>query len=328
MLTIEQIQFHLNEKVKCFQVEFNEKLTEFINSNFNSFVDHILSVKADTLSTSQIHRFPSVNYSQDDNVSPPAAQEFVYTKESSNEMVEHGTPQLHDNAEPPPGVPEYQLKPEMLAHKATTTKPTVKKPGTNAREKPVECDKCSKMFAHKKTLRQHTKTQHACESERRVFVCDICPKQLTSKMGLITHRRTHTGEHWYQCDICSKSFAQKNTLVVHLRTHTNERPFMCDQCLKTFNQPSAFKRHQLTHAGIKPFKCVLCERAFVEKTKLNVHMLSHTGERPYVCPVCQRGYSKNYHLKKHVRNFHKVEDAESVLGPPKLRRSNIRLAQL
>lgn len=165
-----------------------------------------------------------------------------------------------------------------------------------------------------------------CPDKRPMYVCDICPKTLTTKTGLVTHRRTHTREKWHECDICQKSFAQKNTLIVHMRTHTNERPFMCHRCSRTFNQPSTFRRHMLKHDGIKPFQCTLCERTFVEKTKLAVHMLTHTGQRPHVCPICKRGYTKKCHVKKHVKKFHNIADADSVLGPINQRRSNIRSA--
>lgn len=35
------------------------------------------------------------------------------------------------------------------------------------------------------------------------------------------------------------------------------------------------------------------------------------------CPVCDKGYTKRYHVRKHLKNFHKIIDVDAVLGSRK-----------
>lgn len=186
----------------------------------------------------------------------------------------------------------------------------------HGQERPFKCDRCPKQFSDRYAFRKHSETLHRDRSEKRKYYCDVCPKVLTTKCGLNIHKRVHSGEKPYECDICSNQFPQRNTLIHHMRIHTKERPYMCHECSKTFGARNSFRLHLQTHLGIKPYKCsyIGCEWAFVQKSKLAVHMQSHTGERPVICPICQKGYSKRYHVRKHIKNFHKIEDVDGVLG--------------
>lgn len=284
----DHLKRNLDIKIKCIQTEFNEKLIDFVNIHLFNYLDNIFE---DLLSIS----VPKLDHIQEEPIkmdssanSVPPVQ--VIESPSLNVKVDEGDMEKLD---------ETQLHNE-------TTADTEDEPVAEA-----TTEKSFGLIAFQAHHRSH-RSRPQLKSRLMQYVCDICPKTLTTKTGLITHRRTHTRDNnWHECDVCRKSFAQKNTLIVHMRTHTNERPFMCHYCSRTFNQPSTFKRHMLKHDGIKPFKCTLCERAFVEKTKLAVHMLTHTGERPHVCPICKRGYTKKYHVKKHVKNFHNIVDADS-----------------
>lgn len=186
----------------------------------------------------------------------------------------------------------------------------------HGQERAFKCDRCPKQFSDRYTFRKHNETLHRDRSQKQKYYCDVCPKVLTTKSGLTAHKLVHTGEKPYECDICSNQFRQRNSLIHHMRTHTKERPYMCHECSKTFGSRNSFRLHMQTHLGIKPFKCTFigCVWAFVQKSKLAVHMQSHTGERPVICPICQKGYSKRYHVRKHIKNFHKIEDVDGVLG--------------
>lgn len=186
----------------------------------------------------------------------------------------------------------------------------------HGQEQPFKCDRCPKQFSDRYTFRKHSETLHRDRSEKRKYYCDICAKVLTTKSGLTIHKRVHSGERPYECDICSNQFPQRNSLILHMRTHTKERPYMCHKCSKTFGSRNSFRLHMQTHLGIKPYKCpyIGCVWAFVQKSKLAVHIQSHTGERPVICPICQKGYTKRYHLRKHIKNFHKIEDVDGILG--------------
>lgn len=186
----------------------------------------------------------------------------------------------------------------------------------HGQERPFKCDRCPKQFSDRYTFRKHSETLHRDLSEKRKYYCDVCAKVLTTKSGLIIHKRTHSGEKPYECDICSSQFAQRNAIILHMRTHTKERPFLCHECSKTFRTRTSLHLHMQGHLGIKPYKCSYtgCVWSFVQKSKLAVHLQSHTGERPVICPICQKGYSKRYHVRKHIKKFHKIEDVDGVLG--------------
>lgn len=194
----------------------------------------------------------------------------------------------------------------------------------HGQEQRYKCDRCPKQFSDRYAFGKHIETLHLDRSAKRKYYCDICPKVLTTKSGLTVHKRVHSGEKPYECDICSTQFSQRNSLIHHMRVHTKERPYMCHECSKTFGSRNSFRLHTQTHLGIKPHKCsyVGCEWAFLQKSKLAVHMQSHTGERPAICPICQKGYSKRYHVRKHIKKFHKIEDVDGVLDAKRRGRPN------
>ncbi|KAJ6638582.1 Zinc finger protein [Pseudolycoriella hygida] len=181
-----------------------------------------------------------------------------------------------------------------------------------------KCDRCPRTFFDSNSLKKHSGTKHkSLEKEKVRFFCDTCAKSFTSKSVLIVHKRIHTGEKPYKCKSCDNRYAQSSSLRIHERTHSLERPYMCHLCSKTFLHRSSFNLHIKTHGDIRPHKCQICEKAFLQKAKLVVHMQSHTGERPVKCPVCDKGYTKRYHVRKHLKNFHKINDVDAVLGSRK-----------
>lgn len=187
----------------------------------------------------------------------------------------------------------------------------------HGKERPFKCERCPKEFSDRYAFRKHSETLHRDKSIKKRYYCDICGKILTTSHGLVIHKRVHTGEKPYECDICSKQYPQRNSLLHHMRTHTKERPYLCHECSKTFGQRNSFRLHLQSHQGIKPYKCEFdgCTWAFMQKSKLQIHIQSHTGERPVKCPICQKGYTKRYHVRKHIKNFHKISDVDGVLGP-------------
>lgn len=144
-------------------------------------------------------------------------------------------------------------------------------------------------------------------------MCHLCSKTFLHRSSFNLHIKTHGDIRPHKCQICEKAFLQKAKLAVHMQSHTGERPVRIFLWLHPPKHPST---HSYTHPPTPHFTSD-------RRTILDWHF-DIKGMTPFCacsfqvkCPVCDKGYTKRYHVRKHLKNFHKIVDVDAVLGSRK-----------
>ncbi|XP_074038655.1 zinc finger MYM-type protein 1-like isoform X3 [Leptinotarsa decemlineata] len=107
-----------------------------------------------------------------------------------------------------------------------TSEETEKNFQTNADERLIQCNFCSRSFTDFRYLKNHEKF-HKTE---------------------ISHSSTvDLGRNKYKCEICLKSFFRSSTLQRHSKIHTGKKPYKCKGCSKSFSESFALKKHSRIH---------------------------------------------------------------------------------
>ncbi|XP_061880432.1 uncharacterized protein LOC133632168 isoform X2 [Entelurus aequoreus] len=195
-----------------------------------------------------------------------------------------------------------------------------------------QCGQCGRVLSSSAGLESHMNLH----TGHRPFPCTLCRKSFTDAGGLKRHGRVHSNGRSHICQQCGKDFVYKYGLTKHVQVvHTKNKSFVCQFCNKAFFTKSDVDAHVRLHTGEKPFHCHLCEKKFVKKVELNLHLrwhngekrhwcpfcgkgffdynnwkrhkYIHTGEKPKSCPHCPQHFTQSGHLKKHIRNVHKIQ---------------------
>ncbi|XP_008820983.1 zinc finger protein 211-like [Nannospalax galili] len=185
-------------------------------------------------------------------------------------------------------------------------------PGTDAREKPSNRNKCVAASHHGKSCPSRGKCKKACSptaqdhtvlSKEGLFECSKCGKACTRRCNLIQRQKVQREDKNkpYQCNECGKFFTYYSRYILHQRVHTEEKPYECSECGKSFSQIYSLNSHRKVHAGKKPYECGECGKFFSQRSNLTQHQRVHTGERPYECSECGKSFSQNVSLVSHQR---------------------------
>ncbi|XP_052750032.1 zinc finger protein 37 homolog [Galleria mellonella] len=195
----------------------------------------------------------------------------------------------------------------------------------------LQCVYCDKKFSNHVILVQHEK-QHLVNGG---FQCTICNMSYSTSTLLDMHMKRHLNIKQYICQYCGKEFLRINSmrrhvqvchaglriqcpickknlkghLSEHMRVHENKRPHECAQCGQRFTQSTQLNVHLRSHTGDRPYPCRICDRRFSHSNALILHIRRHTGEKPFQCAMCPLFFSQLPHMKAHMRNIHRKENA-------------------
>ncbi|XP_061788250.1 uncharacterized protein [Nerophis lumbriciformis] len=170
--------------------------------------------------------------------------------------------------------------------------------------RPFPCTLCRKSFTDAGGLKRHGRVH----SNGRSHICQQCGKDFVYKYGLTKHVQVvHTKNKSFVCQVCNKAFFTKLDVDAHVRIHTGEKPFHCHLCEKRFVKKVELNLHLRWHNGEKRHWCPFCGKGFFDYNNWKRHKYIHTGEKPKSCPHCPQHFTQSGHLKKHIRNVHKIQ---------------------
>ncbi|KAF6780165.1 hypothetical protein AHF37_00338 [Paragonimus kellicotti] len=133
----------------------------------------------------------------------------------------------------------------------------------------------------------------------------------------------------FRCFVCQKSFSLSNTLSVHMLRHSKEPlPYPCPLCPRRFASLTHQKYHIRTHPSrdsrlrarairlhyrktyrfpVGPLKWDHMQKQFV-----NTKRSSIIKNKRHNCPECTRSFGHLIHLRHHIRQRHRPDEAPFV----------------
>lgn len=96
----------------------------------------------------------------------------------------------------------------------------------------------------------------------------------------------------------------------HLDTHS-DTSYICPECGLKLNTKRTLRQHMLKHSDFKRFKCNICGSEFKRTKTFKEHLIIHSDLRPYSCMWCDKTFKSGANCRKHKKEAHPVELAES-----------------
>ena len=91
--------------------------------------------------------------------------------------------------------------------------------------------------------------------------------------------------------------------------------YACGFCSREFSDRSNRRRHEnIIHRKLHRFTCTICAKTFGEAKQLDGHMNRHLGKRPHECEECGERFAYRSSLNGHIKQRHRRETEEAVLG--------------
>lgn len=218
----------------------------------------------------------------------------------------------------------------------------------NHREKPFECDICSRRYCSLKIMRRHKIIAHLNDADRITchcgksfrsqthyrnhikhvhqreefeMPCKLCNKILTSSTALKQHIRifhTEGGQNNFMCNLCGRRYNSKGDLNTHTRTSHEEKRFSCDVpgCKRKFATRSNVTDHKKRfHLNQRDFKCPYdeCGKPYFTRQKLKVHVLITHEKFRIDCPIgngCKFSVGRRDYMRNHLRKHKELSAAD------------------
>ena len=192
-------------------------------------------------------------------------------------------------------------------------------------ETQVKCDKCKKKFRTEAGLRLHVKNTHKnrdphiCRTCGAVFLNDISLKRHCTTEGHKFPKVESPSKEYKRCTICNKKILEK-MLDWHMELrHSNGRLHKCEDCSFTTKRIDSLNRHRKLLHGMeckewrdidrtwtegKKYTCIYCKKILTKKEEIDDHLVDEICK--LTCNICEKRFTLKHHLKRHIKNVHKV----------------------
>ena len=181
------------------------------------------------------------------------------------------------------------------------------------------CPHCHKEFSRSYLLKVHLRT-HPEEKPHKRSCCD---KSCNQTSNLKVHEMSHSAE---------KKHTNFRSLRMHLFNPNRKTIFVCPNCQAEFADYAQFAAHELLHnkstlncpdeqttseANAKdlltrPSEEIssACRLSYEQLRRDSEQRQAHSGTLLYYCPECSAPYSQLRTLKRHLKEYHRIEPKE------------------
>ncbi|KAF5404555.1 hypothetical protein PHET_02055 [Paragonimus heterotremus] len=149
---------------------------------------------------------------------------------------------------------------------------------------------------------QQSEPSHLSETEvTRPFRCFVCQKSFSLSNTLSVHMLRHSKEPLpYPCLLCPRRFASLAHQKYHIRTHPSRDLRLRARAIRLHNR----KIHRFP---VGPLRWDHTQKQFV-----NTKRSSRIRNKLHNCPECTRSFAHLIHLRHHVRQRHRPDEAPFV----------------